>query len=548
MKRHINILNLIICLFSIITSCENEEQILNDNGFRFIPESLQTRSTQTGMFESGDRIGIFAIERTNDSQVGSLSSPKYVNVQYRYNGSYFEPVGQGISYSGKKYDFYVYSPYNAAYNEIRQIIHQASTSQTTESWEEADFCTAINTSGIDNGNVELNFNHKFATLQVKTESDVQGITLMNVFTTGNFDFATDKAGATGIKNNVEMLKEANDSFLATIPVQTISGSVFTIKKSNGKNVEFSLTAPKQLNEGINVIYTVNFKSTITVTSEGNGTATGGGEYEVGENCTVKGTPGNGYSFEGWYDENSVKVSSSAEYTFVVGLSKTLTAKFKSNTPVETWTYTFSVNNSYVTSAWTASSNSFSITSKKQKYIDGVASGAATNVGYSLYSTPDWITANSSGYTSWGENPNRSSRSGNVYWKQNESGYTDYATIYQNERPESIDQVSYEISVTPTSYTFPASGGSTTFTVKSYKVTRTYTGGVLTNTVTILLPFGWTSSVSGTGFSNNGDTVTATANTGTSSRSGIFTVSYMGVSASATLTQEGAKEGEIIIQN
>lgn len=550
MNRYINILTLFACSLFLL-SCESDERLLDgQKEFKFIPQSGQTKSTQTGMFETGDRVGIFAVERTNDSEVGSLASPKYVNVQYSFNGTHFEPVGQEIRYSGKKYDFYVYSPFNASYSNIRQIIHQASATQSTQSWKEADLCTAVNTSGIDNGNVELKFSHKFATLQVKTKDDVQGVSIKNVFTTGNLDFATNKATMTGSKSDVTMLREVAGSFIATIPVQAISGTVFTIRKGNGNNVEFNLAGTKQLNEGVNVIYTIDLDATITIATAANGTATGGGKYQVGDTCTVKAIPNSGYKIEGWYVDGN-KVSSSLEYKFVVSGDKTLTPKFQTVDPVVTWVYSFIVTDWQIRTGWEAGYGNVSIISEKRKHLDGVATSEAVNVGYRVSSSESWINASdNSTFLSWSQNTSISSRNGYAHWQQDESGKTDYAMVMQDGKPDDVitTKVSWEITINPTSHTFPASGGSKTFTVTLTKVTRTYTNGILTNTTSTPQSSGWTTSLTGTGFSRSGETVTATANTSTSSRTGTLTVSYQTVSASASLTQEGNIEGEIIISN
>ena len=548
MKKYINIVALFI-LSVFLFSCESEEtQINSGREIKFIL-SPETRSTQTGAFAVGDDIGVFAVERTNDAQVGSISNPKYSNVQYRYNGTSFDAVGSKIMYGGKKYDFYAYSPFNASYTNISQIVHVASTDQTNGTgWISSDLCSAINTTGIATGNVPLDFEHKFATVQLRVDADVAAVSLLQVQTTGTFSFATNVATTGGSRSDIGMYKQTPGSFLATFPVQTLSGKVFKITKSNNKTIDFELPVAKLLQEGVNVIYTIDLKANIKVIQSPNGTATGGGEFEIGEECAVKATPDNGYVFEGWY-ENGTKVSADSEYKFTVSGDRELTPKYQNAAPVETWRYYFSVMRWQISAGWQAGSDNVYLASYKEKYLNGVSTGTIVIVAFSVASSPSWVNAsNTSGAISWTENTSSSSRSGRVNWVQSESGNTVYTDVTQAGKPADVitTQESWEITVEPTSHTFAVTGGSKSFTVKVTKVTRTYTNGTLTNTVRTPIPSGWSSTTSGTGFSNSGDTVTASPNPNTTGRSGTFTASYQGVSASASLYQEGNQDGEIII--
>ncbi|MDD4418555.1 MAG: fimbrillin family protein, partial [Bacteroides graminisolvens] len=192
MKYIIRILPVLLCTF-LFTTCDSEDRYVEEiqHEINFILPT--TRSTQTGMFEVGDDIGVFAVERTNESQVGSIVNPKYVNLQYRYNGTQFVPVGQKVQYSGKKYDFYVYSPYNSTYTNIGQLSHSVSANQNKDNWESSDLCTAINTTGIATGNVQLDFAHKFATVKIIVDNDVKAVDLLQVQTLGLLSFATNQA-------------------------------------------------------------------------------------------------------------------------------------------------------------------------------------------------------------------------------------------------------------------------------------------------------------------------------------------------------------------
>lgn len=69
--------------------------------------------------------------------------------------------------------------------------------------------------------------------------------------------------------------------------------------------------------------------TIGLTSVGDGTATGGGRYEIGTQVTLRAVPQSGATFQGWY-LNSISgtlLSSNAEYTFTVEGAMSIVAKF-----------------------------------------------------------------------------------------------------------------------------------------------------------------------------------------------------------------------------
>lgn len=71
--------------------------------------------------------------------------------------------------------------------------------------------------------------------------------------------------------------------------------------------------------------------TIGVTSVGDGTATGGGRYELGTEVTLHATPQSGATFQGWY-LNSISgqlLSSNADYSFTVEGAMSIVAKFSS---------------------------------------------------------------------------------------------------------------------------------------------------------------------------------------------------------------------------
>lgn len=116
-----------------------------------------------------------------------------------------------------------------------------------------------------------------------------------------------------------------------------------------------------------------------------------------------------------------------------------------------------------------------------------------------------------------------------------------AGSYSNTEAVKLDDISkrevityvYHWSVTPTTLSFPATGGSQALNIDSYKTK--YINGVSTGEVTQV---GWSTQINGAGFSMSGKTITATPNISTSPRQGSwhFVQNESGWTADGTLVQ------------
>lgn len=181
----------------------------------------------------------------------------------------------------------------------------------------------------------------------------------------------------------------------------------------------------------------------------------------------------------------------------------------------TYKYTFTLSNSTLnfTALGGASTPAFfNTTSTKQKYWDGNVQGSPVTVDMS-YTLPSWVTQGSNSYTAT-ENTALTSRSATVDFTQAESGKTMSGTFTQAAATQSW---SYGFSVTPTSMSFGATGGTKTFAVTSYKQ-EVRNGHHYGNQITLTYTRANSGSVSGSGTS-----VTMGNNTSTSTRSGTVTL-------------------------
>lgn len=227
-------------------------------------------------------------------------------------------------------------------------------------------------------------------------------------------------------------------------------------------------------------------------------------------------------------ENTTLNQRSASLTFTQNESgKQITVQFTQDAGVETWEYTFtSKNNSLVFNAigGKGTPTELTITSNKQKYINGKAVGSPVNVDYSRPSLPSWLSVES-GYYEALENKSESSRSYTDTLTQAESGKKLTPVLSQAAGVKTYGN----ITITPTGDVpdIPASGGAShtfpyTWTQPWGWNGKTKDGGTLTTGGTET----WNASVSG---SNLGTTAKARTKLGVRT----VTVTCNGKSGTAT---------------
>lgn len=227
-------------------------------------------------------------------------------------------------------------------------------------------------------------------------------------------------------------------------------------------------------------------------------------------------------------ENTTLNQRSASLTFTQNESgKQITVQFTQGVGVETWEYTFtSKNNSLVFNAigGKGTPTELTITSNKQKYINGKAVGSPVNVDYSRPSLPSWLSVES-GYYEALENKSESSRSYTDTLTQAESGKKLTPVLSQAAGVKTYGN----ITITPTGDVpdIPASGGAShtfpyTWTQPWGWNGKTNDGGTLTTGGTET----WNASVSG---SNLGTTAKAKTKLGVRT----VTVTCNGKSGTAT---------------
>lgn len=196
----------------------------------------------------------------------------------------------------------------------------------------------------------------------------------------------------------------------------------------------------------------------------------------------------------------------------------------------TYKYTFTaINTSFTFPAIGGESTParIGLTSTKQKYWDGIAQGSSVTVGHTGTTLPDWLkgSTDTMGFIAT-ENLALSSRAHTRTYTQDESGKTVSATFTQAAASQSW---TYGWSVSPTSMSFKATGGTKTFSVTSYKQ-ELRNGHNYGNQITLSYTRSNSGSVSGSGTS-----VTMSNNTSASTRSGTVTLTQAETNKKATIS-------------
>nr|UVX86957.1 MAG: hypothetical protein [Bacteriophage sp.] len=196
----------------------------------------------------------------------------------------------------------------------------------------------------------------------------------------------------------------------------------------------------------------------------------------------------------------------------------------------TYKYTFTaINTSFTFPAIGGESTParIGLTSTKQKYWDGIAQGSSVTVGHTGTTLPDWLkgSTDTMGFIAT-ENLALSSRAHTRTYTQDESGKTVSATFTQAAASQSW---TYGWSVSPTSMSFGATGGTQTFSVTSYKQ-ELRNGHNYGNQITLSYTRSNSGSVSGSGTS-----VTMSNNTSASGRSGTVTLTQAETNKKATIS-------------
>lgn len=198
-------------------------------------------------------------------------------------------------------------------------------------------------------------------------------------------------------------------------------------------------------------------------------------------------------------ENTTLNQRSASLTFTQNESgKQITVQFTQDAGVETWEYTFSVQNpnlNYSALGGSATPEIAGYNSSKQRYINGKPVGTPVYVGFSSPTLPSWIFMNDENHYTALENKSENSRSQAFTSTQNESGKKVTVTFTQAAGVKTYGNIT--ITTTSEITDIPAAGGTSGIFTYSYSQPwgwngKTTDGGTITSGATA----SWSNAVSG----------------------------------------------------
>jgi len=236
----------------------------DDNTVKFIGYlNAMSRATDTN-FETGDRIGVFAVKASDGDTRGIIknSGNEADNVAYTFNGSQFVPVGNGITKKNEDKYFYTaiypYLSYAGATFDFTVMTDQQFSSNYTNS----DLCTAY-TAATDQKTVDLKFSHRLSRIIVNVTGDGWGgddirVIIRNALPTAAADVNNLTFTAKGSRCDLTFASNGTRSFKLILPPQKFdAGSNFIAISVNGSIHEIKAEAAQNLVSGKSYEYTVN---------------------------------------------------------------------------------------------------------------------------------------------------------------------------------------------------------------------------------------------------------------------------------------------------
>ncbi len=550
---------LLIILLGIFTySCTEEDNqdgmVIGNVSFTLSPT---TRANELIEFVEGDAVGVYVLDRTNNSTLKSAGN--YAdNKKYVWNSdkkAFIAADNDNLIFNSpdRQLDFYVYFPYKSQVVDATSMPHVITGNSKTD-----DFLFAINDEHTGKKDIPLNFHHLLSKANVMyTSSENREHTAMTIhtYTDTKVDLSAGVVNTTANRRtDLPLEKVSGDthiSFIGIVPPQTWApGEQFCMLSYTdlGTAYPFSFAEervfvsgetndvkfmPKELTykfiaspASLNYAALDGTRNTFVVTSE---------KSEAINGVILPGTTvSQPYSLSSKPDwvvisgneitvtENRTTSSRAGAVVFLQNesnLTTTITIGQSAGTISENYIFTFSDGSA--SKAWsgvsaTGGTNSYTITSLKETYVNGVKD-ATENISYSGSSNVSWVTV-SGNNLSVAENRTTSSRNGTVTFTQATSGKQVTVLVEQSAGTISENYI-FTFSDGSASKAWSgvsATGGANSYTITSLK--ETYVNGAKDATENI--------SYSGSSNVNwvtvSGNNLSVAENRTTSSRNGTVT--------------------------
>lgn len=591
MRFYNHILSFLLAAVLLFTACSRDADAPDSSSsFQFTLGTL-TRATDVA-FEEGDEIGLYAVKRSGNTVGTMLANGNFCdNKKYIYRSGNFQPATTSdiiYSPSGEKVDFYAYYPYDSNVNPLSLVLSSSADQSVGSNYKSSDYLLAKAEGGYVNGKtpVSLTFSHLMGLIEVViSRSGSDAITSAKIAEAMTDQTGHLQRGTMSITNNakkqVAMLsKDATASqyiFRALLPAGNIfspgkDAFVFTLANGSTKkfvsNAELSVQSGKTTRFNLNLpadVITYQYSLTVTpnllsfassgevkgftVTSKRtkivNGVSTGITE-DVAYTGAISGANASAFSVSGTSvvaQENPTTSVRNGVLTITqveAGGKYATVILEQAGSAVTTYEYSLTVTPNYLSFDKGGGTKSFTVTSKRTKFLNGISTGITENVDC----TSIISGANASAFSVYGTsvtaqgNSTTGVRSGRLTITQRETGGKS-ATITLEQAGNEVITYQYSLTVTPNFLSFASKGETKSFTVTS-KRTKIVNG--VSTGITEDAPY--TSAISGTNasaFSVSGTSVVAKDNPTTDFRDGILTITQVGTggkTATITLEQEG----------
>lgn len=467
----------IILLCLLILSCTAEE-----NGYdpatgdvSFVLDEISTRANEVIGFEDGDAVGVYVLDRSSNSTLKPAGN--YAdNKKFIWNNekkAFVSADNDNLIFNSpdKLLDFYVYFPYKSQVVDATLMPHVVTGNSKTD-----DFLFAINDEHTGKKNIPLKFHHLLSKVNVMyTSSQNREHTSMTVhtYTDTKVNLSTGTLNTTANRRtDLPLEKVSGDgyaSFVGVVPPQTwAAGEQFSMLSytDQGTAYPFSFVRertfvsgeenevrfmPKELAYKFTAVPASLSYAALDATSR---------SFAI---TSEKSDAINGVILPGTTVSQPYSLSSKPDWVTVTGNEITvaenrgsdrsgaviflqnesnLTASIiiSQSAGVITNDYTFTFSDGSTSKSWTSISalgatNSYSVTSTKHTYINGVLD-RSESIGYSASANVDWASASGTTITV-SENNNTTPRGGVMTFSQNESGKTIQVTMLQLKK-SSVD--------------------------------------------------------------------------------------------------------------
>lgn len=225
-----------------IPEYEGESEQVREVTFRVSQMGGRLARAMATNFEVGDSIGIYAVKRDIPSELGilTISGNQAHNAKWIKTTEGWSPASLKdkivFPQDGGKLDFYAYYPYSSDAVDPEEISMGVKTDQRAdEGWKSSDWMTAVNTEGINEGEVDLIFKHIMASVEVNViggkmimpneglQVQVVGVCLKNSFHLGTGRFTVETG--TGTIDMQRLEGEEGFRYGALLPAQILEAGM-----------------------------------------------------------------------------------------------------------------------------------------------------------------------------------------------------------------------------------------------------------------------------------------------------------------------------------